>query len=193
MKYDPDKHHRQSQRLKGHDYAAAGAYFITLCTHNHQCLFGEIADGQMHLNELGEIVSVEWQKSPQIRQEIELDEWVVMPNHLHGIVWIQPPNPHTVGAHGRAPLPPIPNRDQPSGIAHRKPKSISSLIAGFKSATTKRINIHRSAPGTPLWQRNYYDHIIRNDTALHNIQHYIHTNPQRWAVDQLHPDAPTRQ
>ncbi len=186
VKYDPDKHKRCSIRLKGYDYSAAGMYFITLCTHQRECLFGEIADGVMRLNLLGQIVADEWQRSSEIRQEIEFDAWVIMPNHLHGIVVIETTAELSggVGANGRSPL---------RGVApSMKPRSLSSLVAGFKSATTKRININRNAPGTPVWQRNYYEHIIRNDLSLQTIQTYIHHNPQSWQTDQLHPNNPSK-
>jgi REP element-mobilizing transposase RayT len=173
MKYDPEKHHRRDAerrqrrtiRLQGYDYTSAGLYFITICTHQRQCLFGEIVDGEMRLNEYGQIVSEEWMRSTDIRQEIDFDAWVIMPNHMHGIVVINPPDttPPPVGAHGRAPLPCAPQR---IGIAYRKPRSLSSFVAGFKSATTKRINILRHAAGTPVWQRNYYEHVIRDETSL---------------------------
>ncbi len=117
MKYDPDRHHRRSVRLKGYDYAQPGAYFITICTQNRECLFGEIVDGEMHLNEFGEIVRAEWFRSAEIRAEIELhpNEFVVMPNHVHGIVWIvSDDDEYSVGAHGRAPRH---GRARPSGNA----------------------------------------------------------------------------
>jgi len=92
MKYDPEKHHRRSIRLKGYDYSQAGAYFVTICTKNRECLFGDVIDDGMMLNEYGTIVANEWKKSAKIRDEIELDEWVVMPNHFHGIVVIRSDN-----------------------------------------------------------------------------------------------------
>ncbi len=196
MPYNPQTHHRRSIRLQGYDYTTPGAYFITLCTHQRQCLFGDIVDGQMQLNAWGRIVADEWLKSATIRQEIELDEWVVMPNHFHGIVFIQSietdrsvgANGDSVGANGRSPLQ-VSRHDrspQPGVAPSMQPRSLSSLIAGFKSATTKHINIARKAPGTPVWQRNY-DHIIRNEDALHQIRDYVQTNPCRWEGDRLHP------
>jgi putative transposase len=108
MKYDPDKHHRRSLRLPGYDYSQPGAYFVTICAHQRQCIFGEIIDGQMRLNQYGVIVADEWQKSSIIRREIELDAWVVMPNHFHGIVVMKnfvPMNANdNVGANGDAKL-----------------------------------------------------------------------------------------
>lgn len=171
--------HRRSIRLKGYDYSQAGAYFVTLCTHNRECLFGKIVDGEMRLNELGHIVCEEWLRSAEIRPEIMLDAFVVMPNHLHGIVIFTP-----VGAHGRAPLP-SPSPQPP----HRKPRSLGSFIAGFKSVVTKRINQTRQTPGIPVWQRNYYEHIIRNQESLARIRRYIADNPAKWDVD---PENPTR-
>ena len=199
MNYNPDKHHRRSIRLKGYDYSLSGAYFITLCTYQRQCLFGQIVEGEMRLNPFGQIVADEWIRSVEIRQEIDFDEWVIMPNHMHGIVVIDAnknPNfnggPHGdgnwvgahgdgnwVGAHGRAPL--------RSGVAHRKPKSLSSFVAGFKCAATKPINVLWNAAGTPVWQRNYYDRIIPNEISLQHIRNYIQNNPVTWQNDQLHP------
>ncbi|MEM9162343.1 MAG: hypothetical protein AAGC54_04655, partial [Cyanobacteria bacterium P01_F01_bin.4] len=103
MKFNPDKHHRRSIRLHGYDYASPGAYFVTLCAYQRQCIFGEIVDGQMRLNEFGQIVESEWQKSAQIRHEIELADYVVMPNHFHAIVWLLPPTEPPVGARGSSP------------------------------------------------------------------------------------------
>jgi putative transposase len=161
---------RRAMRLQGYDYAQAGAYFVTLCTHNRDCLFGDIVDGRPRLGEFGAIVAEEWSRSTDIRREIELDEWVVMPNHLHAIVVITAAGK----AHGRAPL-------------HPRARSLSSLVAGFKAATTKRINARRGTPGEPVWQRNYSDHIIRNEKSLDAIRQYIQENPLRWADDDENP------
>ncbi len=100
MEYNRHIHHRRSIRLPGFDYRQSGAYFVTLCTHNKEYWFGEIIDSKMHLNQLGKIVAKEWLRTPQIRPETTLDEWVIMPNHLHGIIIIT--NNHPVGAHRRA-------------------------------------------------------------------------------------------
>ncbi len=171
-------------RLRGWDYTQPGAYFVTICTHERVHLFGEIVDGDMRLNAFGEIVWEEWFRSAEIRAEIELfpDEFVVMPNHIHGIVWIVETDDgngyrdDTVGAHGRAPL-------------HRPPRSLGSFIAGFKSAVTKRINALRGTPGARVWQRNYWEHIICNERALNAIRRYIAENPPRWHLDRHNPDA----
>jgi putative transposase len=172
MSYNPDKHHRQSIRLKNYDYSSVGAYFITLCTYQKQHLFGDIVEGEMVLNTMGKIIDEEWLRSAGIRKEVELDEFVIMPNHVHGIIWILPidPSPSNVGAHGRAPL--------------RKPKSLSSFTAGFKSVCTKRINELRQMPNISVWQRNYHERVIRNDKELNNIRQYIQLNPQHWETDE---------
>jgi REP element-mobilizing transposase RayT len=193
MQYNPEKHHRRSIRLKGYDYSAAGAYFITLCTYQRQYLFGEIMDGAMHLNPYGKIVEEGWLQSSTIRQEIELDAWVIMPDHMHGIVVITNhdanENVHIAGAHGRVP-PPVPQQQYeclpPHCVPPRKPQSISSFVAGFKSAVTKRINILRDTPGTPVWQRNYYERIIRDESALNHIRRYIQMNPINWELDRFY-------
>jgi REP element-mobilizing transposase RayT len=187
MRYDSERHHRRSIRLKGYDYRQVGGYFITLVTQDRACLFGEVVDGEMRMNEYGQIAWEEWFRSAEIRREIRLypDEFVVMPNHIHcmdcgtpcrgdGPVAPTPGAHDCVRAHRRAPL-------------QRPPRSLSSFVAGFKSAVTKRINEHRGTPGAPVWQRNYYEHIIRNEDDLEAIRHYILTNPSRWHEDRENP------
>jgi len=183
MPYDSKNHRRHSIRLPDHDYRSPGAYFVTICTHQGDLLFGDVVDGEVALNEYGQIAHEEWRASEDIRREIELDAFVIMPNHVHGIVWIRDTGDdpaagtHNAGAHSRAPL-------------HRPPRSLGSFIAGYKSAATRRINCLRDTPGAPVWQRNYYERIIRNDTAMGRIREYIRHNPARWAEDRLHPVAP---
>jgi len=179
------KHNRRSIRLKGYDYAQAGAYFVTICTQNRECLFGDVVDGKMALNDGGRIVANEWERTAAIRREIELNKWVVMPNHLHGIIVIA----DNVGAHGRAPLPDdAPCNVPTSTVFTRPPKSLGSLIAGFKSAVTKRINELRKTPGALIWQRNYYEHIIRDERSLNRIREYIANNPAQWDTDRENPN-----
>ena len=169
---------RRSIRLRDYDYSQFGAYFVTICTHDRACIFGNIVDGEMCLNAIGEITAEEWTKSERVRGEIELDEWIVMPNHLHGIVWITHNSDNrNVGATGRSPLPSGP-----------KPRSIGAMVAGFKSAATKRINTILGTPGAPVWQRNYYEHVIRNEDALDRIRQYIRDNPSKWQDDPDNPD-----
>jgi putative transposase len=178
MKFDPQKHHHRSIRLQGYDYAQAGAYFVTLVTYQRDALFGEIIDGEMKLNRKGEIVQEEWFASVNIRKEIRLhpEEFVIMPNHIHGIVWIEnDASIAIVGADGRPPLPHL----------HRKPRSLGSFIAGYKSSVTKRIRDELNETG--IWQRNYYERIIRNEKELDAIYRYIESNPLNWAKDDENP------
>ncbi len=219
--------HRQSIRLRGYDYSLAGLYFLTLCAQGRRCLFGDVVNGTMRLNALGEIIVGEWMHTADIRPEMKLDAFVVMPNHLHGLVWIidlggahggaSPDAPidtagASVGAHGRAPanVPANAPTDAvrvceaitPTDTAgtsvvgahgraplHRRPRSLGSFVAGFKSATTKRINVARGMPGHPVWQRNYWDHIVRSDHDGDQIREYIQHNPSRWTEDRLHPET----
>lgn len=182
--YDRFRHHRRSVRLRGYDYGQPGAYSVTLVTHGRQCLFGHIADGTVALNECGRIVEEEWLRSARIRDDIALDSFLVMPNHLHGIIVIRsdrqtitssfPPDAPAVGAHRRAPL-------------SRPPRCVGSFVAGFKSAVTTRINALRGTPGSPVWQRSYHDHVIRDRDDLFLRRRYIVNNPLQWALDEENP------
>jgi len=137
MAFNPDIHHRNSVRLRSYDYSSAGAYFVTICTFQKEGILAEIVNGAAHLKSLGEIVQEEWLKSAQIRAEIELDEFIIMPNHLHSIVFIN----DSVGAHGMRPESGgFEMRAHSRAPLHRAGKSLGSFIAGFKSACTKRIN-----------------------------------------------------
>jgi REP element-mobilizing transposase RayT len=177
MTYNPDIHHRNSVRLRSYDYRSAGAYFVTICTFQKEAILAEIVDGVAHLKAPGEIVQDEWLKSAEIRPEIELDKFIIMPNHLHGIVFIN----DSVGAHGMRPESGgFEMRAHSRAPLHRGAKSLGSFIAGFKSACTKRINESRNTAGVPVWQRNYHERIIRNEEELHSLRDYILTNPVRW-------------
>ena len=139
-------------------------------------LFGDIINEKMMCNELGEMVAEEWLRSSSLRKEIGIDEFAVMPNHFHGIVCIRGRGDRPVG--GDQPVAPTCDRPGP------RPGSISSFIAGFKSAVTLRGNRLRRSPGTPLWQRNYYEHIIRNQGELEEIRGYIKNNAFNWDADE---------
>lgn len=170
------KHYRRSIRLKGHDYSWEGTYFVTICTHNRECLFGDLLDGRTQLNEYGVIAKNEWLKTPQMRNNVIIDEFIVMPNHLHGIIIITGDGGGTVH---RAPT--VEQFGKPvSG-------SLPTIIRSFKSTVTNQINLLRNTPGTPVWQRNYYEHIIRNEDELHHIQEYIINNPFQWQFDRENP------
>ncbi|MDX2212725.1 MAG: transposase [Oculatellaceae cyanobacterium bins.114] len=178
MKYNPDKHHRRSIRLNGYDYTLPGAYFITLCVYQRECLFGEIVNGKMQLNELGQIVTDAYLWLETQYPYVNLDAWVVMPNHLHGIV-VLTDNPRRGGS-----------RTAPTENPTKR-KPLGRLIGAFKTVSTKQINLLRDRSGVPLWQRDYYDRIIRDEEAFHTIRQYIQDNPLRWEQDQLHPDNPS--
>lgn len=177
----PYDHNRRSIRLQGYDYSRAGAYFVTVCAQNREYLFGEIADGEMRLNDAGKIVRNEWLRTGDIRSNVELDVFVVMPNHFHAIVCLS-----NEPRRGDRPVAPTirdmvaPTMAGPTGPT---PGSIGAIMAGFKSITTKRINEMRNTPGAPVWQRNYYEHIIRDGESLNKIREYIVNNPMQWAFD----------
>ena len=176
--------HRHSLRLPDYNYATPGAYFVTLCTWKKYCLFGEIIEGEIKLNMIGEVAAEERVKSSHVRKEFSRDIFIVMPNHLHGIVIINNSGDiSNSGATGRSPL-----QATHSQIANRlAPKSLEAFVAGYKSSVTKRINKVRSSPKQPFWQRNYYEHVIRNDHELQRVRDYIVTNPLRWEIDSENP------
>ena len=188
-RFNPDIHHRRSIRLKGYDYSQAGAYFVTICVHDRECLFGEIVDGEMRMRQFGHIVAAEWIRTAELRPEIELGEYVVMPNHFHGIVLITDTSYNGEccgdGAHCRGTARRAPTEEQ---FGKPVAGSLPTIIRSFKAAVTKRINEFRESPGLPVWQRNYHEHIIRNEADYNRIAEYVIANPQRWIEDKLHPD-----
>jgi len=155
---------RQSIRLRGRDYSQDGIYFVTLCTYDRRHLFGEIVEEMMHLNASGEIVRDSWRWLEQQHGHVELGEFVVMPNHFHGNLKLHPDF-----RRGSAASPP------------RKP--LGRLIAAFKTFSTNRINKILDVPFDRVWQRNYFEHIVRNEKEFALIEKYIHENPKRWAWD----------
>jgi putative transposase len=270
MKYNPEIHHRRSIRLPGYDYGQAGLYFITICAWQRQCIFGAIEDGEMHLNPVGEIARDEWLKTAKMRPNIDIAEFVVMPNHVHGIIAIgdgmdvigavgvigrgtmhRAPTDDTekfgkptsnmiptivngetdvtdvdmgvVGANGggamhRTPtdnteqfgepisnrIPAIVNGDKDvtdtngRGTMHRAPtidtekfgkptsNTIPTIIRGYKAAVTTQVNILRQSPHCPVWQRNYYENVVRSEAEYLRIADYILNNPRQWQEDSLH-------
>ena len=179
IKNNPAIHHRRSIRLKGYDYSQAGSYFITICTHNRLCLFGEIIDDGRGtkicaLNEYGRIAEKEWIQTAKMRPNIHLDIFVIMPNHMHGIIEIT----DCRGTMHRAPM--VEQFGKP------KSNTIPTIIRGYKSFVTKQINILRNQPGVPVWQRNYYEHIIRDEKSYYQISEYIQTNPLKWQDDKYY-------
>ncbi|MEJ5299358.1 MAG: transposase [Thermodesulforhabdaceae bacterium] len=182
--YDPQHHHRQSIRLKNYDYTQPGAYFITLCTYERAQLFGYVDNGAMVLNALGEIARQCWLAIPNHFPHTELDEFVIMPNHVHGIIWIV----GDVGARHAVPLQSAVRKTMEQ-FGQPVLGSIPTIVRSFKSAVTHRINQYRGTPGALVWQRNYYEHIIRTERVLNAIRQYIRDNPLRWHMDRYNPDA----
>ena len=179
------KPYRRSIRIPKYDYSRTGTFFLTICAFERQCLFGEIIDDRMYLNDLGRIVEQEWNKSAQIRSEINLDEFIVMPNHLHGMVSIEK---EFVGAHRLRPSLSATKIIRPPQDNLRKPRSIGAFVAGFKSSATRRINECRKTSSHPVWQRNYFEHVVRDDEDMNRIRQYITDNPIRWIDDENNPD-----
>lgn len=172
---------RKKLRWDGHDYRSQGLYFVTICTHQRRCIFGEVDGDVMILNSLGLIAEVEWWRSMKMRPEISPGSFIIMPNHIHGLVAITPQE-------DLPPLGPFAYAGRTRYVPTRTPRSLGSFIAGFKAAATKRINEARRSPGVPVWQRNYYDHVIRNEADLARVEQYMATNPERWAAHRENPD-----
>jgi putative transposase len=209
MQYDPDLHHRRSIRLKGYDYSQNGAYFVTICAQDRTCLFGEIVDGGMQLNEWGQIVASTWQDLPNHVPHVQLDEFVVMPNHVHGILIITD-DADDVGAGSYddvvgagscddvvgaglcddvvgAGLEPAPTKPARTDTGTRQRHGLPEIVRQFKTFSARRINECRGTPGIPVWQRNYYEHVIRDEEDLRRIRQYIVDNPANWARDEDNP------
>lgn len=178
--FDPKIHHRHSLRLRHYDYAQAGAYFITICTHNRECIFGNVEGDTVLLNDVGRVVQDGWDVLPVNFPGVELDAFVVMPNHIHGIIVLG-----NVGARFIAP-----NKDQ--GVINLAP-TLGEIIRAFKARCTHGINQLRGARGMQVWQRNYYEHVIRNELSLQEVRQYIANNPAQWAFDRENPDVVGKQ
>ena len=169
MSFDPDKHHRSSIRLKGYDYSQAGAYFVTVCTEGRQCLFGDVIDERMKLNEAGRMVQQTWEHLPTRFSSVTLDTFMVMPNHVHGIIAIVEAEPNR-GAASSAP-------------------TLGDIIRAFKSISAIRVNRLLARSGQPLWQRNYYEHIVCDEAELDRVRQYILDNPAKWPEDKENPQS----
>lgn len=182
MNYDPNLHHRRSIRLKGYDYTQPGAYFVTIVSDQGKEVFGKVIHEEINLSPLGEIIRIEWMRSIGIRKEILLheDEFVIMPNHIHGIVWIVTVESGDLRPHiGNTSADSLP-------LTHSS--SLGKFIAGFKASVTH--HARRELNLTSIWQRNYYEHIIRNQDELQKIWAYIDSNPRKWFEDRYNPSKP---
>ncbi len=227
MRFNPEIHHRESIRLKDYNYSENGAYFVTVCTQNRENLFGEIVEGKMILSQAGKIVLNCWQEIPQHFQNVELDEFCIMPNHFHGIIFIVgarhalpenalPENvmPENVMPENAVPENAVPKNavpenalpenalpeNMPQNTGHGMPcpynkfgkpvaGSLSTIIGSFKSSVTK--NIRKNSNIYNVWQRNYYEHIIRNENELEKIRYYININPEKWEKDKYNSEKQT--
>ncbi|MGH1335985.1 MAG: transposase [Aureispira sp.] len=188
MTYDPNIHHRRSTRLFNYDYAQAGHYFITICCYEHRCLFGKIKEGKMQLNTLGKLVQQEWEATPNIRPNVELGPYVIMPNHLHAIVHIT----HQLY-----------DSPQPLGSFQSPSQTLGAIVRGYKGSVMRQLyhlletqpewnttlfhqyQVAQLQAQPTIWHTNYHDHIIRSEKAYQSIQNYIEQNPANWRKDYL--------
>ncbi len=182
--YDPHVvstlHHRRSIRLRHYDYSLPVAYFVTICTHGRRCLFGEVLDGAMVLNELGLLVRDCWLATPTARIETTLDEFVVMPNHLHGIIQI--------GEMAESQAQGSMSEGGPAGRKFVSPSGgLGAIVRGFKGVATSRAVNSGLSPRASLWQRGYYEHVIRSERALAQVRDYVRFNPAKWEADRDNP------
>jgi REP element-mobilizing transposase RayT len=176
MKFDPKIHHRHTIRLQGYDYSQSGAYYVTIVAHGRECLFGEIVDvadvgaglrpaptATMKLNEFGKIVQRAWFDLPKHYPHVELGTFCIMPNHVHAVIIL-------------------------IDVVAIKRHPLSEIVRAFKSFSARRINELRKMQGVPVWQRNYYEHIIRNAEEHNRIHLYIESNPVNWIKDNENPE-----
>lgn len=180
MTYDPEKHHRRSIRLPQYDYAKSGVYFVTICTHERECVLGDVVDGVMVLNDWGIIADEFWDEVSAHFHGVAIDAHVIMPNHVHANIVII----HNPTRRGEVASP-----ASWGGVSPPLRPALGQIVAYYKYQTTKAINLMRNMPGAKFWQRNYWEHVIRNEAEMNRILEYIETNPARWSDDQLHPAA----
>lgn len=188
-RFNSDIHHRRSVRLKDYDYSRVGAYFVTVCAWQRECLFGEVVDGAMRLNEYGRVVQACWDDLPDHYPHIELDTFAIMPNHIHGIIVLT--DTQNVGAGSPRPETDSPMETVPQekgrGTLPLQKHTFGQIMGYFKYQSTKHINKIRDNPGCPVWQRNYYEHVIRNEDELTRARQYIVNNPLKWELDEENP------
>jgi len=179
MQFTPETHHGKSNRLPDYDYSLSGLYFITICTHERLPLFGKIIDGIMITSDAGVVVEKCWREIPDHFPQVMLDGFVLMPNHIHGIIEIVESNENVVGANNYSPTH-SPLHSPLRGTS----KTVGSIVRGFKIGVTKwfreNTDIHK------VWQRNYHEHVIRDEEGYAKISEYIQYNPQKWQDDTYH-------
>ena len=173
---------RKVIRLSDYDYSQAGGYFVTICTYNRECILGQVINGETISLPLGEKAKEFWQEIPKHFENVQLDEFMVMPNHIHGIIIIKD---ETETRRGEVSSP---EYDKNGGVTPplQRP-TLGQIVAYYKYQTTKLINQIRNIPGSSVWQRNYYEHIIRNENELYRIREYIQNNPLKWELDRENP------
>lgn len=169
---------RKTNRLRKFDYSCNGYYYVTICTKNKEKYFGDVVDGEMVLNEYGEIVKQQWLWLEKQFGYVKLDEWVIMPDHMHGIIIIN--NVMNVGVGYSDPI--KTGRGNPAPTL--RISKLGNIVAYFKYQSTKQINM-TNGKFHKIWQRNYYDHIIRNEESLNIICNYIRTNPLKSELDDV--------
>ena len=196
MPYNPTLHHRRSIRLKGYDYSQAGMYFVTICCQDRVCHFGKIENGEMMLNEFGKIAIDEWLKTAEIRKTVILHDYIVMPNHFHGIIEITnmrddvealraTPLQETTSLPVIRPYSRTDVKNEYMSSISPKCGELATIVRAFKSAVTKQINELRNTRGEKLWQRDYWENIIRNEQSYQYIANYIINNPKKWENDRF--------
>jgi len=194
--YHPDIHHRRSIRLKNYDYSSEGLYYITICVQDKKCLFGKVIGTKMHLNAAGTMVDQAWRALSRVKRGVELDEYVVMPNHFHGILFLTDgPAPITDGrwtTEGDAGACVSEEDSSLQGQTGEAPVTLGRVVKSFKTWTIHEYIAGVKNAGWPrfpgrLWQGNYWDRVIRNERELNNIRWYIRDNPRAWAEDEYHP------
>lgn len=186
VRYYADAHHRRSIRLKGCDYAQPGAYFVTICTKHRECVLGNVAGGRIALTRIGEIVRRCWCELPRRFPHLDLDAFVIMPNHLRGIV-VLTGRGEASAVVPHAAMCPEAEASPLRRACGTRPDSLASAIQAFKASSTRRVNRVDGTPGASLWQRNYYEHIVRSEKSLDAIRRYVEANPANWSSD---PDNP---
>jgi REP element-mobilizing transposase RayT len=201
MKYDPNIHQRRSIRLKGYDYSQPGAYFVTMVARHRECLFGDIHDGKLDLTDIGNIIKTTWLRIPTHFPTTRLDEYIIMPNHFHGILRILKSEctgeaaaddkftefAYSIQKRDVLSLQFFPAAASPQPPKGTKAGSLNAIIQNFKSISTRKINQVLQTPGNKIWQRDYFERVIRNERELDAIRQYIQDNPLKWGTDQENP------
>lgn len=197
MNDSPDRsHNRRSVRMPLFDYTLPGFYFVTVCAFRRRCVFGSIDQGEACLTSLGRIVAEEWQRTADLRPCVSLDAWVVMPNHFHGIIQLVQPLPHTMGGVSTLREPRSAGAGElghpfkpttPTTFGKPVANSHSTIIGAFKAAVTRRAKAALGFREAVVWQRGYFEHVIRDERALERAREYVENNPARWEIDREHP------